>query len=638
MKKRVVTLLTFFIILLCIKQVDGQGFTTKGTDFWLGFMENYLGEDTNYLERMKVFITTDSVAVSGTVSIPLGGWSQNFIVPPNSTVEFTLPTALVMCTSTDAIENKGIHVVSDNPISVYQLNYEQYTSDANLNTPTTSLGKKYIVTTYTPSAMGMIYTEVSVSELLVVAAYDSTVIRITPKCNTMGGHGANIPFNITLNQGEVYQIKSYPSSAYSLTGSLIEIDTNVANNCKTFAVFSGNLCAFVPGDSFACNHLCEQMMPINTWGKQYVTVPLETRTSDVFRVVGQQNGTSFTINGGSPHLLSAGSYYEEDITGPTFINSNYPISVAQFSEGAGSYYPGSFTDADPFMIMLNPLEQTSKRIVFNSFATSVISSYYLNIVARTAFTNVVTLDGANISSSFLTLPSNPTYSYAQITVPQGNHVLSSDDGLTANVYGYGFYEAYGYGAGTTVIDLTNYYNIISQSDTIQYFAFHDTLCMDTSVTFAAVSNLSITDYSWNFGDGSPVVHGQTVSHSYTSAGNYTVIYYFQTNFCGVDSIVWNINVEYCNFLSINNSPTNESNYFNIFPNPSNGSFSVSINNLLSEKNELEIINILGQEVYKAKLQNYSSYEIEVGNLNDGVYLLLLKTDKRNYYNKIIIQH
>ena len=43
---------------------------------------------------------------------------------------------------------------------------------------------------------------------------------------------------------------------------------------------------------------------------------------------------------------------------------------------------------------------------------------------------------------------------------------------------------------------------------------------------------------------------------------------------------------------------------NLFPNPNNGSFSITLNDNLSSFN-LSIINILGQEVYTQKVKNYS---------------------------------
>ncbi|HNW90292.1 MAG TPA: PKD domain-containing protein [Bacteroidales bacterium] len=523
---------------------SGQGFSTKGTDFWFGFMENYLGEDSIQTDRMKVYITADDIQATGTVSVPLGGWSQNFVVAPNSTIEITIPTAIAMCVETELIENKGVHVTSDNPVSVYQLNYVRYTSDANIILPTLSLGTRYRVTTYTPSPASPTWTEVSPSELLVVGIFDNTVIKITTKCNTEGGHGANVPFNITLNKGEVYQIRAYYSSMYSLTGTLIEIDTTVTDNCKTFAVFSGNKCAFVPGDSCCCNHICEEMMPINTWGKKYITVPLEDRASDVFRIVASKNGTIFTIDGGLPQGLNAGAFYETDRSTPAYIESNYPISVAQFSKSGqtdGNEY------SDPFMIMLNPLEQTIDRIVFNSFVTPIIEDYYVNIVTKTANTGLVMLDGVGVVDSFSTVASNTLYSYAQIRITQGNHILVCDSGLTANVYGYGWYETYGYMAGGMVKDLNIFYSIISPSATVPYYEFTDTICRGTSLSFEALNIPSIITHYWNFGDGSPIVYGPSVSHTYNDAGKYKLTYYYQrNNVCGLDSILWEINVKCCN--------------------------------------------------------------------------------------------
>ncbi len=503
-----------------------------------------MGDDTTGSDRMKVYITTDNQPASGTISVPLGGWSQNFNIPANSTFEVTIPTALVMVTTTETIENKAVHVTSDNPVSVYQLNYVQYTSDANIAIPTISLGKRYRVTTYSPSAASPAWTEVSLSELLVVGVYDNTVIKITPKCGTEGGHAPNVPFTVTLNRGEAYQVRSTYTNTYNLTGTLIEIDTTVTDNCKTFAVFAGNKCAFITGDSCCCNHICEEMMPTNTWGRQYITVPLKNRASDVFRIVALKNGTIFTINGGIPQGLNAGGYYEADLSTASFIDSNYPVSVAQFSKSAQT---DGNTDSDPFMIMINPLEQTINRIVFNSFVTAIITSYYVNIVTKTANAGLVTLDGTNVGASFTPVASNPAYSTAQLTISQGNHILNSDSGLIANVYGYGWYETYGYIAGATVKNLDISYSVVTANDTLEYYNFDDTICRGTPLTFIATANASITDHYWNFGDGSPVVHGLVAPHTYANAGNFTLTYYYQrNNICGLDSIVWEINVKCCN--------------------------------------------------------------------------------------------
>ncbi len=546
MKKSSINIIFFLLLFFCTICSEGQTyFSTKGTDFWFGFMENYLVE-TPKTDRMKVYITADNLPATGKISVPLAGWSQNFTVKPNSTTEIIIPTLTVMCFDSEVIEKKGIHVSTDVSVSVYQLNYVEKTSDAAIIIPTPSLGTKYRVVTYSAKDG-----EFESSELLVVAAYDNTVIKITPTCATVGpggipGHPANIPYKITLNKGEVYQVKGNWTAPNDLTGTLIELDTTASDNCKKFAVFSGNKCARVPLLLCCCNTLCEQMMPIKTWGTKYITVPLKTRTTDIFRITASQNGTMVTWDGSLPIGLNAGEYYEYSSGTPTYVESNKPIAVAQFSESSkadGNDY------SDPFMIMLQPLDQSLGKIVFNTFTSTIIKNYYLNVVTRTKYTGLLILDGKVVPpASFTVVPFNTDYSYARLDLlTQGNHTLQSDSGYTANIYGYGAYESFGYIAGTTFIDPEIGFNVITPTSTIKYYNFTDTICRGTKLTFAAFSNPLITDFYWKFGDGTDTVHGQKVSHTYTIAGNYTLTYYYQRNsLCGLDSITWNIHMKCCN--------------------------------------------------------------------------------------------
>ena len=533
----------------CFSQSYGQSyFTTKGTDFWLGFMQNYLvgGGGT---DRMKVYITADNMDASGIISVPLGGWTQNYTVKANSTTEIIIPTSVVMCTESETIENRGIHVTSDIPVSVYQLNYVKYTSDAAIIFPTSSLGTQYRAMTYSATDGAF-----ETSELLVVAAYDGTVIKITPKCATVGpggtqGHAANQSFNITLNKGEVYQVQGNYTAPLDLTGTMIELDTTASDNCKKFAVFSGNLCARVPdgGTVCCCNTLCEEMMPIKTWGTKYITVPLKTRVTDLFRITASKNGTIVTWDGSAPIGLNAGEFYEYSSGTATYVESNKPISVAQFSESSTA---DGNVNSDPFLIMLQPLDQSLGEIVFNSFSSSVISNYYLNLVTRTKYTGLLTLDGKTIPpAAFIPVTFNPAYSYARLDLLQGNHSLKSDSGYTANIYGFGSYESYGYIAGATFIDPVTGYNVITPTATIKYYNFTDTICKGSPLSFEAFTNPLITNYFWKFGDGSPVVNNNKVSHTYNYAGKYTLTFYFQKKgICGLDSIVWNIHIKCCNPL------------------------------------------------------------------------------------------
>ena len=54
------------------------------------------------------------------------------------------------------------------------------------------------------------------------------------------------------------------------------------------AVFAGNDCADVPIGDCACNTLAEEMTPTDTWGTDFLTEPLDTRTGDTFRFMASE--------------------------------------------------------------------------------------------------------------------------------------------------------------------------------------------------------------------------------------------------------------------------------------------------------------------------------------------------------------
>ena len=329
-------------------------FTTIGTDFWLSFLKNYIQPNC------IVYITSESGS-SGVISMPGTGWLQTFTVPTNGSISITIPDSYNPSdTFPNTILNKGIHIVSGNPISVYAANQAQFSSDATLIIPTDALGNEYRVMAYSPLTD-------SPSEFLILGVEDNTQIQIIPTAPVYGGVGANVPFNITLNQGEVYLVRSYGD----ITGTLIKsINTN---DCKTFAVFGGHECAYVPVTCQFCDHLYEQMIPTHAWGKNYITTPLMTRNGDQFRILAKDNGTVVHINGGASINLNAGQFHETFLTQASYITSNNPICVAQYSRGSQC----DNTTSDPFMVILSPIEQLMNHIVFQAFNTPIINQFYV---------------------------------------------------------------------------------------------------------------------------------------------------------------------------------------------------------------------------------------------------------------------
>ncbi|OFY87543.1 MAG: hypothetical protein A3F72_20915 [Bacteroidetes bacterium RIFCSPLOWO2_12_FULL_35_15] len=73
----------------------------------------------------------------------------------------------------------------------------------------------------------------------------------------------------------------------------------------------------------------------------------------------------------------------------------------------------------------------------------------------------------------------------------------------------------------------------------------------------------------------------------------------------------------------------------IYPNPSEGTFTISQNNI--SKTEIEIYNLMGTLIYKTQFANLQ-ITIDLSNLSKGIYLVKLIDTNRNIHNqKIIIQ-
>lgn len=483
-----VLLMFIFTFQSSLNKVYGQEFSTKGKDFWMGFMKNY-----NATATLSLYVTA-TLATSGNVSIPGLSWSQNFNVAANSTTLISIPLS-AMSTASGSVENKGIHIVSNDTISVYALNYQEYTSDACVIYPVNSLDREYRVQTVKgwPNDWGVQY--------MIVATANNSVVQITPAGGTA--------YNVNMNAGQVYRVES----TNDLSGAYIK----ELGSCTKIAVYVGNVCTNI-GGCVACDHLCEQILPLSRWGKNFITTPFMNKGQDYFRIIANENGTSVTINGGAPFTLNAGQVQQSSANQPRFISSTKPISIIQYAQGGSCDGVG-----DPFSVLIPPMEQSINKITFNAFSSSIITSYYVNIVTQTNSTGILTLDGT--PRAFATIPSNPAYSYARVGITQGNHTIVSDSGFIAQVYGYGSYESYGYSTGFSLKNL-NYTFYVSNTDTVcsspGVAPPLDTVCPNERLCFKVpMLYPNVVSYQWNFGDGN-TASGPAVLHQYTSYGLFNV--------------------------------------------------------------------------------------------------------------------
>lgn len=402
----------------------------------MGFMNNY-GTYANTID-LQLFISGQT-ATTGTVDIPLQGWSQAFNVTPGTVTTVTVPTNLAHHVLNDVVDTRGVHITTADTVSVFAINFHAYTADASKVLPIRSIGTEYIVTTFGGIGSGFNLS----SEFLIVATEDGTEMEIVPSVSTSGGHAAGVPYIIQLDQGESYQVKAANSST-DLSGTTVK-GTLASGPCRPFAIFAGSQCTNIPTGCTACDHIYDQLLPTGSWGSEYYIAPFAGTSGYTYQVMARDNGTMVSIDGGAPFALNSGqSQFFNNVPLGTQVSATGPIAVTQFMQGVSCSLTG-----DPAMLVLNADDQKISDVTFSTVTSAVINSHNLNVIVETVDIGTVLLDNVPIpAGSFTAFPSNPLNSYASVPIAQGSHNIQAPNGFSAYVYGTGSAESYAYSVGS----------------------------------------------------------------------------------------------------------------------------------------------------------------------------------------------
>jgi hypothetical protein len=143
------------------------------------------------------------------------------------------------------------------------------------------------------------------------------------------------------------------------------------------------------------------------------------------------------------------------------------------------------------------------------------------------------------------------------------------------------------------------------------------------------SNYSGATYAWYLnGVLQPTKTTQTISIS--SVGSWVVVV---TNSIGCSET----SQIFSSVVGINEISKNSS--IEIYPNPSNGIFTLSINGLQDEEIQIRITNVVGEEIYKTQKVNVSgnySKEISLQNTPKGIYFVQIIDQNNNAVNRKIV--
>jgi len=351
-----------------------------------------------------------------------------------------------------AIRNGGIYrMKSDIPVIAYLHSplKNSNSNDSSLLLPVKTLRQDYVVASYPAFADpndNNLYAG-RPSFFNVIALENGTNIEWTPKRDS-AGNGVNLKpvtagmtGSIQLNKLDVVQVGASTLtnpdfSTHDISGTVIHAD-------KPIWVLGGTACAKVPYEAANyCNHLQEQMIPIEYWGTKYVAAhsPLRATEKHYWRIYAGEPGVTVTTDPpqpGTPFPLANRGDYKELIV----------KSGASFTfQGTGAFMPvqylASYSEAnkigDPAMYQMIPIEQFIKRYVF---ATG--KGYQQNYaqVIRVKDAAEVKINGQVVTGYYLINSVNGLrYEVADFPLDPGDeakvYIAESDDDFGVMIVGY----------------------------------------------------------------------------------------------------------------------------------------------------------------------------------------------------------
>jgi hypothetical protein len=427
--------------------------------------------------------------------------AQSFGIPQGSWTSMVTPGGAYRLTSDVPVIASQFNPFEYNVGSTYS-----YTNDATLLYPTHVLTGDYIGVSYAPLSRrtgsegglgGGSFSTIRYPGYIAVVGVspEPTRIDVTARGNIAADAGGRFPatsaggnFTFTLQQGEVAHIAAAPppecapgrpgfveerecetipflgetcdlfqtckEDQHDLSGTRIAADRPVA-------VFGGHVCAYVPTSAQACDHLEEQMPPIQSWGRAFVGAPMGDgglAGQNVVRVVAAFEGTTVTVTppqgGVSGGTLSAGQFLEFDATTPFEVQGSSAIMVAQFLRGQYASMPAS-SRGDPSLTILVPAEQYREDYTFilpSSYNAGTNGQNHLLVVRPPGL--ALTLDGAPVTATWQPVGGKEI---GVLLVGGGTHTISGAEGFGLIAYGLGSFTSYATPAGLNLEPITILY-------------------------------------------------------------------------------------------------------------------------------------------------------------------------------------
>lgn len=406
-----------------------------GCSFFAHTMDNYYPVDA---DSVIVGNSHPSQQASVQLYVQKNGAEQAVGAPvmlaPGAVHEFQLTEPEIE--SSSELRNDGAYrVASDLPIVAYQHapRGAQLTNDASMLLPEPALAQNYVIASAREGTLHKNHR----SYFVVIATTDDTTVTWTPPVDTIAGAGvpavlAGQSGQVTLDRLATLQVAA--AFTVDLTGTYVTAD-------KPIWVVGASACVSEPVGNYTCDHIEEQMLPIDYWGKTYVAAHAPKRGNEKYqwRVFGGQDGVQITTTpdvSGGPFTLMKGEFKVITTTQHFVMSGDGAFLPVQYLE---SQTAGAGT-GDPSTVQMIPVEQFLSRYVF---ATGIgYTKNYVQII-RTAGGAAVTVDGVQVAG----YTAIGAYELADWEITEGSHSAESADPFAIINIGYTDFTSYAYPGG-----------------------------------------------------------------------------------------------------------------------------------------------------------------------------------------------
>nr|XP_022322146.1 uncharacterized protein LOC111123822 isoform X3 [Crassostrea virginica] len=418
-----------------------------GKEYILMFMENFKLEK-NRSFPLEIYISTPEKTIGHvTIDSPVSTnprVHQTITVQPGAVQRVNISEAFRMVGS--SVSSKGLLVQSDQDITVYGANKDTLSNDVYCAIPVDVLGTEYYAACFSPALIK--------TELGVAATQDTTSVTITlpNKDSTLTvdfqgkTYKAGESIHVKLDKYQTLQLQS----SADLTGAHIVGD-------KPVAAFSGNIKTNIGIGKFA-DHLVEQLTPVDTWGKKFVTAPIPKRTTgDFFRFIASEDNTEVQITGMAPiKIPKAGDWVQVSIPSGEhkLITSSKPVMLTQYVMSQQN----DSEPADPSMMIIPPYELFGAKYTFSTpqysrpdYGAGYEYQHEFMVIVKDTDRQTLLLDDKPFPSNAHWTPIPGTDLVGgYVTVSAGSHSVRNTDPtalIGGYLYGHAFHESYGFPTG-----------------------------------------------------------------------------------------------------------------------------------------------------------------------------------------------